>query len=280
MDKITSITQLRELINYVRNLHQGYVTNFYLDETKHATWIETGEFLYDKYEDTVSLLFDHYSPDNKKYFTNLFYISTSIESVIKNLKIYPEMFIYDLYILDIVGKEAMCEPMVNALKAIHAHHDATLVRMNRISEDKELLVIRGYQDKRVVYADETDAKLIEELLHANFDEKLEQLPLHKEITQMIAEKHILKCVVDGKMAGLLLFELNATTLYLRYWLTLPEFRNQGIGGALLKRFFYEGRNTKRQILWVMQNNANAIARYEHYGFVKENMYDYILSYCG
>ena len=77
MDKVESIEQLKELIAYVRSLRQGFVTNFYLDEEKHAAWIRMGEFQYDKWEDTVFLLFDHYSPDNAKYFTNMFYISTS-----------------------------------------------------------------------------------------------------------------------------------------------------------------------------------------------------------
>lgn len=59
MEKVESIEQLKELILSVRNQHQDFVTNFYLDEEKHAAWIRTGEFLFDKYDDTVFLLFDH-----------------------------------------------------------------------------------------------------------------------------------------------------------------------------------------------------------------------------
>lgn len=39
MDKLTSIAQLQELILYIRNHRQGFVTNFYLDKT-HAMDIE------------------------------------------------------------------------------------------------------------------------------------------------------------------------------------------------------------------------------------------------
>lgn len=276
MDKITSIAQLQELMLYVRNLKQGFVTNFYLDEAKHGAWIKTGQFLYDKFDDTVLLLFDHDAPDCENYFTNLFYISTSIASVIDHLKPYPEKFIYDLYVLDIVGRDAMCAPMNEALKAIGAKERASLVRMNRVDNPETTMM---QQDERVVYAKADDLKQIESLLHTYFDEKLEQIPLSSEIAQLIADKHVMKCVVNGNIAGILLFELNASTLYLRYWLTLPEYRDQGVGGALLKRFFYEGKETKRQILWVMQDNENAIKRYEHYGFRQENMYDYILNYC-
>lgn len=274
MEKIESISQLQELILYVRNKRQGFITNFYLDEAKHGTWIETGQFLYDKFDDTVLLLYDHEDPRSENYFTNLFYISTSIEAVIEHLKVYRETYDYDLYVFDIV--ERGDSKVVEKLVEMGARNKATLVRMNRLGISDEGLADSG--DERVVYAEPVDAEQIDKILHANFDEKLEQLPLVSELKQMIADKRILKCVIDRQIAGLVLFELNASTLYLRYWLTLSKFRNQGVGGALLKRFFYEGRETKRQMLWVREDNTNALARYEHYGFKNENMKDYILFY--
>ena len=276
MDKVESIEQLKELILYVRNLRQGFVTNFYLDEEKHAAWIRTGEFQYDKWEDTVFLLFDHYSPDNEKYFTNMFYISTSEDAMLARLKEYPEKFIYDLYVLDIVGRDSMCLPLVEKLKAMRGHNDATLVRMTRILDSK-------FSNQRLAiscqYAEKKDVGMIDELLHTHFDEQLEQLPLVEELEKMIDRKHILLSKREGKVAGMLLFDLNASTLYLRYWLVLPEYRNKGVGSELLRQFLWEGRDTKRQILWVNQANENAVVRYEHYGFKKENMYDYIIRYC-
>ena len=275
MDKVESIEQLKELIAYVRNMRQGFVTNFYLDEEKHAAWIRTGEFQYDKWEDTVFLLFDHYAPDNEKYFTNMFYISTSEDAMLARLKDYPEKYIYDLYVLDIVGRDTMCLPLVEKLKAMRGYNDATLVRMTRIQSEE----LRVKSEESIVYAKRGDVSLIDELLHTHFDEQLKQLPLIDELEKMIEQKHILLSMREGKVAGILLFDLNATTLYLRYWLVLPEYRNKGVGSELLRQFLWEGRETKRQILWVNQANENAIVRYEHYGFQKENMYDYIIRYC-
>ena len=107
---------------------------------------------------------------------------------------------------------------------------------------------------------------------------MEQLPLVEELEKMIEQKHVLLSMREGHVAGMLLFDLNAM-LYLRYWLVLPEYRNQGVGSELFRQFLWEGRETKQQILWVNQANENAIVRYEHYGFKKENMYDYIIRYC-
>lgn len=276
MEKVESIEQLKELILYVRNLRQGFVTNFYLDEEKHAAWIRTGEFQFDKYEDTVFLLFDHDTPDSEKYFTNMFYISTSEDAMLDRLKEYPEKYIYDLYVLDIVGRDSMCLPLVEKLKTMHGYNDMTLVRMNRVSEIDASLAKQG---DHICYADLKDLKTINELLYTHFDEQLEQIPLEEELKKMIEQRHVLICDRGDKVTGLLLFDLNASTLYLRYWLVLPEYRNMGVGSELLRHFLWEGRNTKRQILWVNQVNENAIIRYEHYGFKKENMYDYIIRYC-
>ena len=273
MEKVESIEQLKELVLYIRDQKKGFVTNFYLDEEKHAAWIRTGEFQYDKWDDTVFLLFDHYSPDNAKYFTNMFYISTSEDAMLARLKEYPEKYIYDLYVLDIVGRENMCLPLVEKLKAMRGYNDATLVRMTRING--EGLMVNG----ECIYATRGDVSLINELLHTHFDEQMEQLPLLEELEKMIEQKHVLLSMREGKVAGMLLFDLNATTLYLRYWLVLPEYRNMGVGSELLRQFLWEGRETKRQILWVNEANENAIVRYEHYGFKKENMYDYIIRYC-
>ena len=276
MEKVESIEQLKELIAYVRNMRKGFVTNFYLDEEKHTAWIRTGEFQYDKWEDTVFLLFDHYSPDNAKYFTNMFYISTSEDAMLERLKEYPEKYIYDLYVLDIVGRDTMCLPLVEKLKAMRGYNDTTLVRMTRITSE---MVNGEWMNGECVYAKREDVGMIDEMLHTHFDEQMEQLPLVEELEKMVEQKHVLLSMREGKVSGMILFDLNATTLYLRYWLVLPEYRNKGVGSELLRQFLWEGRETKRQILWVNQANENAIVRYEHYGFKKENMYDYIIRYC-
>ncbi|MBA4320402.1 MAG: N-acetyltransferase, partial [Flavobacterium sp.] len=38
----------------------------------------------------------------------------------------------------------------------------------------------------------------------------------------------------------------------------------------------KGRNTKRQLFWVIKSNENAIKRYLHYGFKEEKMYNFVM----
>ena len=98
--------------------------------------------------------------------------------------------------------------------------------------------------------------------------------------KMPAEYNVLIFIpkIENKIAGFLIYELTTTTLYLRYWFTHPDYRDRKVGSRLLRRFFEEGKDTKRQLFWVIRTNENAIVRYRHYGFVEENMFDYVMQY--
>ena len=46
----------------------------------------------------------------------------------------------------------------------------------------------------------------------------------------------------------------------------------------MRRFFEEGKETRRQILWVMRTNGDAMEKYRHYGFVEEDMFDHVMQF--
>lgn len=272
MDRITDIAQLNGFLVYVRNLRKGFVTNFYLDEAKHSNWIDANLLTYQMWEDTVFILCKN-AICSEESIINLYYISTSEANVIQHLQECKMLYNNESYIIDVVGRDNKCLSFVENIKNIGAIHLTTLQRMTRVGTPETFETI-----DRVVYANIDDIKIIEDLLCQYFDVQIEQIPLKSELANMITQSHVLKYICDDEIAGLLLFDLNATTLHLRYWLTLPKFRNKGVGSDLCKQFFNEGNTTKRQILWVKQENANAIVRYKHLGFIEENMFDYILKY--
>ena len=145
--------------------------------------------------------------------------------------------------------------------------------MTRMTEPMEYT-----PDSSVRFASEDDLPLISEQLHLFFDERTEQIPYYEELKEYTKQGHILACEENGDLAGFLIFELNATTIYLRYWFTHPDFRDKKVGSRLLRRFFEEGKDTKRQLFWVIRTNENALMRYRHYGFSEENMFDYVMEY--
>ena len=46
---------------------------------------------------------------------------------------------------------------------------------------------------------------------------------------------------------------------------------------LFNEFLSRGKNTQRQLFWVIKTNQNAIKRYRHYGFEEEKMSNFILT---
>lgn len=76
---------------------------------------------------------------------------------------------------------------------------------------------------------------------------------------------------------MLFFETQGFTSTLRYWLIAPEYRLQGVGSGLMHRYFDDNPAIRRFLLWVITANANAIGKYEHYGFVPDGLVDHVLA---
>ena len=132
------------------------------------------------------------------------------------------------------------------------------------------------KDSRVMFGEDSDVALVYDALQRDFDPLAEQLPSIKEIDDYKNRNQLL-VIKDGHiLCGFLIFELSGQTWYLRYWYTSPDYRNQGVGAGLLKTSLIYCIESKRQMFWVIADNTNAIMRYEHYGFTRENMNDYVM----
>lgn len=265
MTPISAIEEIRNLIAGIRNMRKGFLTNFYLDEFKHNVWIQKGVFFYEQIGETLFFV------KKSETFSNLFYNSTSIGSLSEDLMEFKTKNPQMVLIVDIVGRDNQCVPLVEAFQKLGFSQTTSLVRMSRATE------IQEYQpNSSIALAGSDDVAQIHELLHKYFDEKTEQIPYLDELKVYAQNGHVLVCHENDRLAGFVIYEMNATTLYLRYWFTHPDFRDKKVGSRLLRRFFEEGKNTKRQLFWVVCSNENAIKRYCHYGFKEENMFDYVM----
>ena len=132
------------------------------------------------------------------------------------------------------------------------------------------------RDPRVKYGEKIDTALVDIAMQRDFDPLAEQLPSLKELEDYAERKQLLVIKDGDNLCGFLIFEITGVTWYLRYWYTSPDYRNKGIGAGLLRTSLLYGIESKRQIFWVIADNENAIKRYEHYGFKKENMNDYVM----
>ena len=267
MQQVKSFEDLQQRVAEIRALRLGFITNFFPDPVKHALWIKKGDCLMDRVGNTLFII--KQSPS----FWNVFYCSTTIDGLEADLKVFQKMNPDITMMFDIVGRDIQCQPLVNKFKGLDCKEATSLVRMTRMTDLMDYV-----PDETIRYATESDLPLISQQLHQYFDERTEQIPYDEELLEYAKEKRVLVCEENGVVMGHLIFELNASTLYLRYWFTHPDYRDKKVGSRLLRRFFEEGKDTKRQLFWVIRTNENAIKRYKHYGFNEDNMFDFVMQY--
>ena len=267
MELVKTFGDLQQQVATIRSLRLGFVTNFFPDAIKHALWIEKGDCYTERVDNTLFIVKQSLS------FWNVFYCSTTKETLGHDIEDFLSLHQKSTMMVDIVGRDVQCLPLVELLHEQGFKAATSLVRMMRMTEPMDYEA-----DDTIRRATEADVPDVSRLLHTYFDERTEQIPYDEELLDYVRQGHVLVCEENNVMAGFLIYELNATTLYLRYWFTHPVFRDRKVGSRLLRRFFEEGKDTRRQLFWVIRTNENAIKRYRHYGFKEENMYDYVMQF--
>ncbi|MBQ6038518.1 MAG: GNAT family N-acetyltransferase [Bacteroidaceae bacterium] len=263
MHKVQSYEQIQEFIVRIRSLRSGFVTNFYWDEKRHPYWIGSGTFFFIEGEGCILLLHQNIS------FYNLYYIATSFESVSSQVNMLP---VDSDIIVDIVCRG-------DGIKERNAFHDMDFIdycHLYRMSHVGQMAQEDWWEDANVKYASPKDITIIRKVFQDEFDPLCEQLPSDKEIQDFIERNQLFIIKENGNLCGFLISEQDGVTWYLRYWYTSPDYRNRGIGAKLLKTSLIHSIDSKRQIFWVISENENAIKRYEHYGFKRENMNDFVM----
>jgi ribosomal protein S18 acetylase RimI-like enzyme len=266
MHLIYDYQQIKEIMITIKSKKQGFLINFFLEEERCDLLIKKRLLYYSAGEKCIFIFYRDYD------FYHLYYVATNIEQLNVSLRNLVCNNTENTFVSDLVGNPYSVEQISNIF--LHAKFTpyTLLYRMKCFHN----LDIYQELDVRVKYAELKHAKSIHELLEIYFDKYSEQIPLIEEIEQWIIHNNVLINIESKKIIGFVIFEINGVTSYLRYWFTHPEHRDQKIGSALIRRFFYECRFSKRQLFWVINTNDNAITRYKHYGFEFEQMHDQIM----
>ena len=268
MNKVASYKQIQEIIIKLRNYKEGFITNFYLSEAKCNLLIKKNCLFLQEYEKCLFVLF------KEDDFYHLYYVAINNEQLDNALEILTRNYSKETFVTDIVGSDPFIAEFSKLFEFYGFEKYSKLFRMDRVKIEKPAMET----DPRIEieYAALAWASQIKNILDTYFDKYSEQIPLLEEIDQWIIDKRIIVVLGKDRIVGLVIFEINGLTSYLRYWFVAPEYRNKKMGSALLRRFFYECRKTKRELFWVIASNENAIARYEHYGFKSEFLFDQVL----
>jgi len=267
MDKPTSFLDIQNAIRIVKEYKKGFITNFYPEVDKINTWIDNGQFHIEIMGDTA-----FFFRENAE-FSYLFYCSTTTEALRHALFELKSMMAGIHLVADIIGKKPDVQSVVNAFEANGFYKYATLNRMSRnpfLDECRNLY-------PGIKKANLSHSKAVFNLLHQYFDPIAEQLPTQGEINEWIKSNHLLLFEENSEILGFVIFDLIGITSYLRYWFVHPQHRNKKVGSTLLNEYFKNCSGVKRQLFWVIQTNENAIKRYKHYGFLSENLYDFVVT---
>jgi GNAT superfamily N-acetyltransferase len=165
---------------------------------------------------------------------------------------------------------------VTELAAIYRDHGfrdyRTLCRMVRLADPSDA----DSSDSEVAVAAAPDAPAVHAFLCGLLDPLVDQVPESDGILAAVEQRNILLVRCGNEVAGVLVFETSGVTTILRYWYCAPRFRSLGIGARLIKALFRLSRASGRIILWVVDENSDAIAKYRHYGFSREGLVDRIM----
>jgi len=268
MKSVSSPDIILGLIQKIKQYRKGYYTNFFLDIPKIQLWISLQLIEYEEMEETVFLL------RKNSGFINLFFITTGISEFSGDIDHFLKKYPDKIFVIDLVGSFSQMSDIQNMLQDRGFYNYTTLVRMNKINSDH---TNDDCKLKSLSYADKLKGFQVFTMLRDYFDPYAEQLPLIEEIYKWTADSRIITYSDDLQtIQGFLIFDLTGQTSYLRYWFVHPEHREKKIGSTLIRSFFYESRDTKRKLFWVIESNENAIKRYEHYGFKREELFDYVM----
>ncbi len=262
MDKIVSYDQIQMFIKKIRSLNNGFITNFYWDDNKHPYWLESGTFSFEENHDCILMNKD------QGEFINLFYIATGVgalEATLKNFTLQKTCSI------DVVSKSEESEE-VSLFNKLGYETYRFLYRMSHIGA----LPFKDLKNPNVFPASDDDLKTVRNMLLSHFDPLSEQIPSLYEMRQIGKKKGVLVYKEGNEVCGFTVFEDKGKTWYWRYWFVSDDHRNKGIGSAIFDASVRTSINSKRQILWVVDDNDNAIKRHIHYGFNAEKLYNTVL----
>ena len=204
-------------------------------------------------------------------FHRLFYAAADIDEAANACEALQRQ-VDEVCVLDVVGPETIQAATRISFGRVGFAPYKTLTRMQR---RKGVVSYDGNQMAVPRLATEADAIHIYGALHKYFDVRAEQLPCLEEVKGLCTNGSSYVAVVGSTVCSFLLGEVLGRKGTVRYWFTAPEGRGNGAGGVVMRAFLAHCLECgcSYQELWVIDDNENAIKRYERYGFAFDRLKD-------
>ena len=267
MKLVTHISAVTNAYNYAKGYKKGFITNCFITIKQFNKLISNGKLHEITIGEVVFLL------KKNEGFSNLYYYAASIDQLDQALPLLLPIIAKETVMVDLVTKNELCLEKT-VFEKNHFNIYSSLIRMSSLGNkfQKKLL-----NTSKVRNATTDDLTVLDVMIKSYFDPRAEQLPEMDDLSEWIRNDSIILFEDQKKIIGFIIYDLNASTLYLRYWFVHPDFRDLKIGSKLFNEFLSRGKNTQRQLFWVIKTNQNAIRRYRHYGFKEEKIRNFILT---
>lgn len=266
MQPVANIDALQSSIRDARRGAKGFLTNFFAPTSVAETWIARGALEVEAFEGCTLL----YRRDQD--FRHLYYAAADADALSAALRRRTPGS--GALTADLIGRPEEAD----ALARLFAEHGfarhTSLVRMCRTAQQS--VDAAAPRTSGGEFARAEDAPAIHAFLRRLLDRFAEQLPEIEDLEADCARRNVLVVRRGDDLGGVLIFETTGVTSVLRYWFVNDRYRNQGIGASLIHPFFEACRASRRILLWVISDNRDAIAKYEHYRFSREGLVDHIV----
>lgn len=267
MNLVSDIAQVRQAMQKAKKEGAPFHTNFFPDASRIGGWIQHRDLL-GEYSDGLALFLRQ-----DRGFFHLYFCAVDL-TALQNAVTLLRNTRGERLAVDLVGAADELGPLLNLFEAAGFRRYTRLCRM--VKSVPQGVAATEPASRGIGYAEPTDSPAVFELLSRSFDPYAEQLPTEYEITAAIQERQLLVAKPNGTLAGLLFFETRGLTSTIRYWLIAEGFREQGLGARLMRSFLAMHNSVRRFVLWIIENNHKAAAKYVHYGFARERLIDQVL----
>ncbi len=205
-------------------------------------------------------------------FHKMYYFLKTKDSLIPELvkKIQKDLAEYSNLEATVVAK--MPDKNVDILERFEFHPYKKYIRKQKVVETENWCETTWL----IETADIRDLNNIYQLLYSISDIMSDHLVSKEELHAFLESSQVLKVVIDGELAGALVFEFLGKKSYLRSICVSHNFIGKKIGLSLIKHYIEKNKNrTKLFYLWVESTNEKAIQLYEKLGYKNDGLVEYI-----
>jgi len=253
---------LASAIAVVRDQARSYGTNLFPGTGRLANWCARGELTWAVGPGALLLL------RRDRWFEHLYFCAADPGALAASLAwLGPGPVTTDL-----VGTAETVQGSAAIFSAAGFRAYARLQRMVRLDRGPR----NPEAEPDVELAQAAEAPALLRLMEDRFDPLKEQLPRLDELAAAAAAGQVLVARAGETLAGLLYFEQNGMSSTLRYWLVDPAYRDLKFGARLMRGYVRRCPEARRFLLWVIDANVDAIAKYRHYGYAQDGLIDQVM----